>query len=265
MKKALVVMCGCGTAGYWIVHALVQSKVIAGLERIILCDRAVIREKNRLSCPGYKTHGQSKSLRLAELGRRWSETDLVFEAFEGYAEELPWDHILRSDEDSIFVLVGLDNWSSRLGVTEDLRVVQPQRDVPLIQVGLDRGQGSVAVFGSAWCDPCPACGLPSSLPEPEPCIAFGPGKQLLRGNLHREAQAAADFVRGIIEESFTPQGLARWLNTKTNIVLTEPHGEHMDLFTRSCRKTAGCNGPHGPAVTVRWNEILESAVDKRII
>lgn len=263
--ECTIVFCGCGTAGYWAARALVRQPLAASRMRMIFCDRVAIRENNAITCPEYTTPGQPKCVRLAELAVRWSGVQLAADAVDSCVERFRWEDILArtgASSHRAFAVVGLDNWPSRLAIAEDLRRVcaAGAMSVPMIQVGLDRGQASIGVFGSRPCDPCPACGL-ASLPDGEPCVALTADRALLRGNLHAEADASGDFVRRIIDDCLMPAGLGRWVNTKTNLILIGTGRKRIDGFTRPCRKAASCLGPHGPAAAIRWNGLLEPVMN----
>ena len=258
-SKCTIAVCGCGTAGYWITRSLVHPPVTAGRMRMVFCDRAVIRNCNAVTCPEFTTVGQPKCDRLAELARRWSRAGIDTVAVHGCVEQLEWDRLLgrkATPGHKAFAIVGLDNWTSRLAVAEDIRkcsAASSGASIAMVQIGLDRGQASIAVFGSDLDSPCPACGLPA-LPDPEPCVVLTPDRALLRGNLHSEAQAAAGLVRRIIDDLMTPNHGDRWVNTKTNLVLD---GQRLDTFTRPCRMAQGCLGPHQPVASMRWNTLLD--------
>jgi hypothetical protein len=251
-----LVACGCGTANYWIVRLLVRSVLAKSLARVVLCDRGRIRKNNAITCPSYMEIDRPKSEMLEELARRWLGGKAVVEAIHGTVEQLQWDDILPLGAAPGHRTVVLDGWPSRLAVTEDLRCRSASllADVVMVQVGLDRGQASVAVFGCRFEDPCPACGL-RTLPESEPCVVLTAGNKTLRGNLHREAQAAARLVRKILSDHLGGRS-AGWINTKTNLVTAGLDGERYCRFTRSCRQVAGCLGPHAPTMSLRWDKIL---------
>ena len=257
--ECTIVVCGCGTAGYWVTRSLVRPPTMELETCMVFCDRAEIREANVITCPEYATSGQPKSARLARLARRWSHAGIDARAVQGSVERLAWNSIL-SGVGKTLVIMGLDNWPSRLTVAEDVRRFCASRHgtyIPIIQIGLDCGQASVAVFGSDFDDPCPACGLPS-LPDPEPCVLMTADGKLLRGNLHAEAQTAARFVGRITHDCLALNRVGRWINTKTNLILTREREQGPNVFTRRCRKVRGCLGPHDRATPVRWSDLLDS-------
>ena len=260
MNRSTIVACGCGTVSYWTVQTLLRSGSIEGLTRLVLCDRARIREHNSITCPAYTQVGRPKSDRLAELSCQWSTNQNVeIRAIHGYVEQIQWDDIVPAPENSrgskLVVLVALDNWESRLTVAEDLRhySASTSTEVIMIQVGLDRGQASIAVLGCRFSDPCPACGL-LSLPAPEPCVLLNVENELLRGDLHLESKAAAGLVEQIIIDSLGSSKLRSLINTKTN--LTKISSGDYERFTRSCQMVRDCLGPHTPATPIRWDKVM---------
>lgn len=255
-----LLVCGCGTASYWVIDILGHRGLLSGLAHVALCDRAEIREQNAVTCPLYTEVGRPKCDRLAELIRPWLPGETAVETIHGNVEQIPWEsHFPAADgacEQETIVLVGLDRWASRLAVAEDLRRHCGCGRTAMIQVGLDRGQAGVAVFGCRFADPCPACGL-GTLPESEPCVVLGANNQLLRGNLHSEAAAAADVVRQVVADILAGRA-GGWVNTKTNLVAAQPPGGgRYRRFTRRRRRVAGCLGPHSPATPIRWDGLLE--------
>ena len=257
MNAWTLVILGCGTVGFWVTQALTRSPAANRLMRLVLCDRGRIRKHNAITCPSYAGHiGRLKCERLAELvSPRLKDTPV--QVIAGYVEQLDWSSIV-SCEPSIehkttFVLVGLDVWQSRLAVAEDLRhYAETSGDAAvMIQVGLDKGQAQICVFASRWEDPCPACGK-LTLPEPQPCVVFSAGQELLRGNLCREGQAAARWVRRMVEDELRSTTAGHWMNTKTNLVL-----DRHSRLSRACRRVEGCRGPHARATPLRWDTFLQ--------
>jgi hypothetical protein len=198
-------------------------------------------------------------VRLATLASQWSRAETVVESLQACVEQFPWNRLISDDDAMTFAVVGLDNWPSRLAVAEDLRNLcagGSPTTLPMIQIGLDRGQASIGTFGSEVSDPCPACGL-AFLPDSEPCVVLNADQELVRGNLRAEVQAAAQWVRRIITDCLEPDQPGRLLNTRTNLVLTDESREHVDVLTRPCRKAPACLGPHEGTTSIRWNELLD--------
>jgi len=257
-----LVACGCGTANYWAVGDLARRGPSSAPVRAAFCDRAEIREHNAVTCPLYTKPGRRKCERLAELAGRWSRGKWAVEAIHGSVERLPWDDILSPPDAApghrTIVLVGLDRWPSRLAVAEGLRCASARTgaEAAMVQIGLDRGQAAVGVFGCRLSDPCPACGL-ATLPEPEPCVVLAAGGKLLRGNLHSEARAAGRLTRRIVCGLLGRSRALSWINTKSHLIAARPGGRRYRRLTRPCRAMAGCMGPHAPAATIRWDDVLE--------
>lgn len=252
---------GCGTVGVAVTRELTHAPTAPGIGCLTLVDGADIREVNAITCPEYAGHaGRPKSLRLAELGAEWLQRNLPIRWLRAKVEALPWEQVIASpsagDRGTLtVVIIGLDDWDSRLIVVEELRRFAPLAGGPVlaIQCGLDRDQAQVAVFGTSWDDPCPACGL-SLLPSTEPCVALDAEGRLLRGALRREAHAAAALVAEIVAACLNgPHGLQAWVNTKTSL-LAKPPGS--DTFLRSThlgRHQPLCLGPHSPNGPLRWD------------
>ena len=258
-----LVACGCGTVNYWNLRALAGVNRVEQPSRVILCDSAQVRRQNAITCPGYAEVDGPKCHGMAQLARERLPPEVDIQPVYGHVEQLEWDRILGDADVSgrrkTIVIVGLDRWTSRLAVVEDLRhhAASVPASVMLIQVGLDRAQASVAVFGCRYTDPCPVCGI-DSLPGPEPCVVLTAENGLLRGNLRNEAKGAAGLVRQIIVDHVGPNGACGWLNTKTNLILSSPGEQRQKTFTRSCRMRADCFGPHSPAAPIRWDRRLEA-------
>lgn len=262
----MLVLLGAGTANYHILAQLAHSSQLARLIRhIVICDRATIRVENAITCPLYRGHvHEPKCSRLGALAvRRFGVAKPLISTIHRRVEEVSWDDVLAPGSvrhrRMIFVLIGLDNWQSRLTAMEDLRrhtVTHPDhRDtLVFIQVGLDLSQASIAVLGASYDDPCPACGK-HGLPEPQPCVARTQERRLLRGNLRCEARAAGRCVRRIVEDLALRTPRSTWLNTKTNLV-ADPGARIFRQFTRSCQYQVQCLGPHNSAGPLRWEPIL---------
>jgi hypothetical protein len=257
-----LVVLGCGTVGYAVVRELGAGAAMEGLGRLILCDAAAIRPHNALTCPEYEGHvGEAKCDRLAELARDWLP-GVAVETIHGRVQQIVWEDTLDEAHDGLigrtFVVAGLDCWTSRMIVAEDLRhhVARTGADVVHLQVGLDRDACQVCVYGTGWGDPCPACGI-GALPATEPCIAYA-GEGLLRGDLRLEAGTAGRLVRRIIRDELgSPAARGYWINTKTNLRADPPGGKRYVPLTRAARARPGCRGPHGPETPMRADRVLE--------
>jgi len=258
MKWDLAV-CGCGTVGYWMVSELAKCDTCTLPERLFLFDSARIRKDNSITCPEYVGHaGQLKCRRLAELVNTWLSGRIDVVPFYTRVEQIQWNSVIRIGQVAhTIVLVGLDSWPSRMAVAEDLRhlVAKTSMDILAIQVGLDRGQASIAVYGCQFNDPCPACGL-LCLPGGEPCVAWTVDNKLLRGNLHSEAKAAAGIVHSILTDLCRPDGKQSWLNTKINLVMSSLSGKGYLQFARPCSMATDCLGPHTAKTPIRWDMAL---------
>src|SRR5438105_10872327 len=113
-------VCGCGTVGFTCTDRLTVSPVARGLEALTLIDRAIIRPANGITCPGYVAHvGRAKSSRLEEIARERLTEDGLVRSLVQDVEGLDWPALLGQPHESPridVVLIGLDNWQSRLCV-----------------------------------------------------------------------------------------------------------------------------------------------------
>jgi hypothetical protein len=263
---------GCGTAGFWTVLGLMSSPAARHLRRAVFIDHAAIQPHNAVTCPLYAGFAsRPKSLRLQELAVRSIGRPIETQAIVAPVEGLDWQQLgawpTGQAGRPCIVLVGLDDWQSRLIVAEDMRyhAAAAGRSAVMIQVGLDRDQAQVCVYGSAYGDPCPACGV-LSLPGREPCVVYLAGNKLLRGNLRCEARAAARLVRKIVCGLVQPgPGEGAWVNTKTNLCARRSRpagGPAFERLTRTRRMTPGCLGPHSPHGPVRWDPLWQGQASR---
>ncbi len=254
---------GCGTVGVACTRELAQAPTAACIGALTAVDRADIREVNAITCPEYAGHpGRPKSLRLAELAAGWLGRKVPTRWLKASVEALPWPQVIASTGAEghrgvgpMIAVAGLDDWEARVTLIEELRRAAPLAGRPIvaIQCGLDRGQAQVAVFGMAWSDPCPACGL-NVLPETEPCTSLDPQGLLARGDLQREARAAAAIVSEIVAALLDGPGASQaWLNTKTNLVAAQDGGGDFRRLTHFARHQPGCLGPHSANGPLRWD------------
>jgi len=253
------------------VNALTKSLFVNQLAELLICDKARIRKTNTITCPLYADHvGEYKSECLTHLARQGlgKHTAIKAHSLVSWIEKLDWYDLLdsRTDEGGhIVVLVGLDNWSGRLSVTQDIRAYAAARPnwaerITQIQIGIDRCQASVSVFGSSFAQVCPACGKAQPLPTPEPCACFNERRELVRGTLLPEASSAAQAACYLIGAILSGQRAA-WINTKTNLVGHESDPCLSPKLTRVCQSTPGCLGAHTPVSPLRWDEETLKTVD----
>ena len=261
MREWTLAVVGCGTVGHWGSLDLMSSGAADRLTGATFIDRALIRERNAITCPGYAGHAdRPKSERLEELARRLIRGQTRTRSVICGVDRIDWGDVLPAGgadgRRANIVLVGLDDWGARLTVAEDLRrhAAGAGIEVVSIQIGLDKGQAQVCVYGSRHADPCPACWLPS-LPGKQPCVVFTSDNALLRGDLHREAREAARLVRRIVTDLL--RGSEAWTNTKTNLTAGGRVRGGFERLTRErCRMMPGCHGPHFARGPMRWSEIL---------
>ena len=234
---------GCGTANYGAALEFQSSGLLRDAAETAI-DVGIVREANVITCPSYKDYvGQPKvDALLASTGAL---------RLHAPVETVAWDRVIPAGVERAVVNVGLDRWAPRLIVAEDLRrhAETTGRQIILIQIGLDRGEASVAAYGCLPADPCPACGH-AVLPESQPCVVPDGRGGLLRGNLHAEARAAARWaVR--IARGFLARGRAcDLLNTRTNLYGIGDGGP--GRLTRAVRRDPQCLGPHGGPDPIRW-------------
>ena len=251
---------GCGTVGYWTTLILAHNLAAASMDSLTLIDRDHISEANAITCPQYSGHvGWAKTARLGEIARPLLGSKTRVRAFCKDVQCLDWSEIVGNARQGMRVaIIGLDDWQARLTVIEGLRVVASEGggDALVIQVGLDKDQAGVCVFGCEWNDPCPACGLPT-LPANEPCVVQDPERRLLRGNLQREAQAAAALVCQIIAEHCNAAGSSPWTNTKTNLIAVRPGVTEFRHFRRARMRMSSCLGPHSAQGPINLSGIVQ--------
>ena len=279
---------GAGTVGFWLTRTIFSSAaafpkrgeaaLAVRINHLLICDRARIGATSGVTCPDYageEVRGAWKCERLGELVGEWcGRSGPAVETFAGAVEDLGWDRLapaspgpdggVHAPGGMLLVFVGLDRWSSWLAAVEDSRRFAARFErVLLVQIGLDRGQASLAVLGSEWEDPCPACGL-AYLPDPESCVAYTTDRRLLRGNLHAEACAAAE-VAVEIAGAFL-DGDEELRNRKMYLFQRpavysggEPERSRLGFqrFQIPARRFAECCGPHSPHTPLRWEGVLE--------
>lgn len=259
---------GCGTANLACARAIASTAVAGGLRWVGLVDPSAIRELNAVTCPEYAGHaGRPKVERLAELIREWCAPPTVA-VFRHYLEEVDWRQVFEAGSfdaehgggplaGPLVVLVGLDDWGSRLRLVEQLRHAAPRRPAILaVQVAVDRDEAQVTVLGNRWEDACPACGI-FPLPESEPCLLLGQGGRPVRGDLDRESRAAATLVAEIVADYVAAGGTGcAWVGRKTNLHAESPGGRRFARRTRRRARVAGCMGPHATATPMRPDELL---------
>ena len=260
-----LVAAGCGTAGYHVMRKLCGDAMAAAIGSVACIDHAPVREANAITCPDYAGQiGRDKAVRLAELiAPALREPPLVITR---RVEEIDWPRLLRVCQGSaakaadVLVIMGLDDWQSRLCLVEDVRhaAVDYAGRIALVQVALDRGQAQVSTFGSDWADPCPACGL-ATLPRSEPCIALSADGELLRGDLRHEALAAAEFVLSLFSGRRDDSAQWRWLNTKTNLIQAAD-GSDFHAHTRPRVAMPSCWGPHAATTPLQLSTVLAQEV-----
>ena len=259
-----LILCGCGTVGYWIIRKLPASRFAQMFGAAEVCDRATIQAHNAITCPEYEGHaGRAKAERLAELARARLGEAADIRSQACHVEQVNWGEMMSRVTGEwageAIVVMGLDRWNSRLVVAEDLRAHRQATGmaISLIQIGLDKGHAQVAAFGCDPDDPCPACSM-AVLPGTEPCVVFGRDHSLRRGNLQEEAGEAADLAWEIIRD-FTLNGNprnSRWMNTKTYLSRAEGQPRYR-RHTPLARRNAICPGPHSGRAPLRWDDTLE--------
>jgi hypothetical protein len=256
LRDLLLLVIGCGTAGYHNTRVLGLTKRIAArTAQIIFVDRADIREHfNELTCTKYAGHdGRGKEARLAELARRWFGKEVMVKTSHCDAEDFDFTGLLAPPADKritkIYALLGLDCWEARIAVVRALRFAGSAiaADVLVIQTAFDRGEAQVKVLGNGWNSPCVVCPL-ATLPKEQSCIIFqhalkDGGTELLRGDLRCEARSAAAMVRRVVLAEL--RGINRYRNTKMNLLL-QADGK-IQRVVRRLRRTKNCWGPHNPA------------------
>jgi hypothetical protein len=263
IKRWSLVVAGCGTVSLASMRALARAGALGAFDTVGLIDPAVIRDVNAHTCPEYAGHrGKYKVARLAELMREWCG-ELNVTLFAEDVEDVDWKGLVKRPEGKsdparpVVVLIGLDDWQSRMHVIEDLRHAAPGRpDVAPVQVGVERDQAQVTVFGNRWLDACPACGL-LELPASEPCTVFSSEGQLVRGDLQREALSAAELVAEIVVGLLAAgESACSWVGTKTNLHAISPGSRQFTRHMRRRMRVDGCLGPHSTATPMRPEDLF---------
>jgi hypothetical protein len=255
-----LMLAGCGTVGLAGARALLCSEEIPLPASLVLVDCDKVQHHNALTCPEYAQFvGQPKVDALASLiGRRFAR-GLRSNTFCGTVEDFDWLSALQSvgDGELAAILAGLDDFQSRLCLTEDLRQTasRVEREILHVQVGLGRGQAVVCTYGNHWDDPCPACFLPR-LPRPEPCVVFSQAGELVRGDLQHEVDVAARHTVALVAEALG-EDAPRVANRKTVFTAKEPASPTFDQKTWPRRRRAGCQGPHCATPPVHWNRVID--------
>ncbi|MFH1920801.1 MAG: hypothetical protein ABIP48_13035 [Planctomycetota bacterium] len=266
VQRWSLVAAGGGTVILAFLRVLARAGVAKGLDRVSLIDPAVIREVNALTCSEYAGHcGKTKVDRLAELLGQWLE-GVKTAILPHEVENVDWTRLLGAGDDAeapagpVIVLIGLDQWQSRMNLIEDLRhAAAGKPGVLAIQVAVERDQAQVSVFGNRWEDPCPGCGL-LQLPASEPCVLFQADGELVRGNLGREAGASAVLAVRIVTDHLAANGSAgSWVNTKTNLHAVGRGDHRFHRYTRERVRTEGCLGPHGEATPIRLEDLFRES------
>jgi hypothetical protein len=261
---------GCGTAAYWLIVMLVETWGFGYPRRITFTDFDKICEHNQATCPRYQRSlwDQLKCIALPGLVREGLPSAVILESYPIAVEQLDWARLLptldlRCGVDTVIALL-LDNWSSRLVALEDIRqrvadVLRGAAEhILLVTVGLDKGAAQVCTFTADHEAHCPLCWLPS-LPGPEPCVVLDKEGRLLRGNLHRESQAAAGLVLRIIDaHRRRNEQPSPWPNTKSHLRLPTVEEPDGSIETRPGLRMPGCKGPHSVNVPIRWDKLLPS-------
>jgi hypothetical protein len=103
-----------------------------------------------------------------------------------------------------------------------------------------------------------------TLPGEEPCSALDEKKRLQRGNLHREAKAAAELVSRIIAECWgSEEGRRAWVNAKRRLSAAGPGTAAFEHFKSTAGLGKRCWGPHSPAGMADLSDLLE--MEKEVV
>jgi hypothetical protein len=255
---------GCGTVGHHNVEALLgDSSVAAAVTRFDAVDCKRVSERNGYTVPWLRgREGESKAACLRQRAAVLAGRPLAGATHDECVESLDWNRLLDAgNQDApadrmIIVLIGLDNWSSKVSAVSDVRqaAAATGREVLIVQAAVDRGQAQVGVFGSRWDAACPACGI-LGLPSTEPCVVFREGGRLLRGDLGREAGAAAAEVLAVVKDCLATGETSRWPDRKINLV-SDDGGQGFTKFMRVRPMVPGCWGPHSSDTPMRAEELL---------
>jgi hypothetical protein len=264
----LIVM-GCGTVGYSILSAFLLAPLAQKLSRVTLIDQGHVRPHNAITCPGYTDfNGLSKPAALLGVCADRLPPNLDVDLYCRSVEDLDWTTLLNRcssagrDDGPVLVVMGLDDWQSRLCVIEALRGAQTRvtARITAVQVGLDRGEAQVSIFGNRWEDPCPACGL-SVLPSSEPCVVNA-GDGLVRGDLKAEARVATGEVMRLAALVLADEE-DLWVNTKINLVSANAAMQFV-RYRRARHSMNRCVGPHASETPLSPSQLFVGIVEEEV-
>jgi hypothetical protein len=202
-----------------------------------------------------------KAPAAADLIAEWTRGAVSTDTFDDELERMNWESWIGSGRpgELLAVWAGIDDFQSRLCLTQDLRgsAGTTQAELIHIQIGLGRDMGVVSTFSNRWQDACPVCYLPR-WPGREPCLVFSEEGEPARGDLLREARVCADWaaqvIRGCLED-----GIGPWVNQKTSFTFA---GSDWRQNTRHRHRMPDCHGPHQPAVPIRWDKNQLQALEE---
>jgi len=264
MNACRLAALGCGTVNHHNVEALFNDPTVAAaVTAFDTVDYQTVSQRNGLTVPWLRGHeGESKAVCLRDRAMALSGRPLAGAAHDQYVETVDGSRLLAgrprdaSAGRMVFVLIGLDCWSSRVSAVSDLRhaAAAAHGELLIVQAAVDCGQAQVSIFGPRWQDACPACGL-LALPAAEPCVVLREGGRLLRGDLRCEAAAAAAEVLAVVKHCLAHGTTSRWRNLKINLMSAGAGGEFA-RFVRARPMVSGCWGPHSPHTPLRLEELL---------
>jgi len=261
MNTYRIEILGSGIVNYYISEALFTNSFVAS--RVVGIDTFDAKRVGSFSIlpPWFRGHkGEPKAVCLRNRALEFLGRPISGSAYHQFVENIDWKSLWTFNPDSepkfIFVVMGLDCWSSRVSAMSDIRQAAGAvcADVLVIQAALEQRQAQVSVFGNSWEDHCVVCGL-LAIPTTEPCRVLRTGGRLLRGDLCCEAAAAAAQVLTVINDCLTMGNFERWRNTKINLVAQPMTGKY-EITIRKRTRVLQCWGPHTNDAPMRPEVLL---------
>ena len=176
MKTCWFEILGSGVANHFVSEALILRS-IGGVEPCCGIDTFDAKCVKRSSILPHWLRGHEGRPKADCLRNRISTIlgrSVAGGAYHEFVENVDWKRLWvfnpKEQPDFIFVIMGLDCWSSRVCAMSDIRRAarRGHAKVLVIQAARECGQAQVSVFGNSWEDYCVVCGL-LCFPTTEPC------------------------------------------------------------------------------------------------
>jgi hypothetical protein len=248
--KIHVLVIGAGMLGSAVItEVLARPPWVARVASLGIIDPGQVRELTLITSPPYRNFLRwSKARAAGKLASQQLCEAVLIQAHPLHVQEVDLGRMLGAlqsqTEDLVLLVLTPDSWPARLNALWQSRLAARcvSGRVVALQMGVDRNLVQASVFGNRFDDPCPVCGLASpSLPGPEPCLVQRPGGELLRGDLHRERQAAVTLAGTLLEE--LAAGRPDSVNRKILLQL-EKDTNALERFEHRLEPRPDCWGPH---------------------